>query len=88
LSPTPLDGCACRKPAPGLLLRARDELEVDLDAAVLIGDQLSDLEAARASGCRAILVDPAGELRTRARLDGHAVARSLLEATDLVLGEP
>lgn len=84
---TPLDGCACRKPAPGLLLRARDELGIDLTRAVLIGDQLSDLDAARAAGCRAILVDPDPGVRDGGRLDGQAVAGSLIEATDLILEE-
>ncbi len=45
-------GCGCRKPAPGLLLRARDELGADLAASWMIGDAQRDLEAARAAGCR------------------------------------
>src|SRR5579864_1861439 len=82
---TPQDGCACRKPAPGLLLRARDELGIDLARAVLVGDQPSDLDAARAAGCRAILVDPDAGVLDRERLDGRVVAGSLMEATDLIL---
>jgi histidinol-phosphate phosphatase family protein len=84
----PADACACRKPAPGLLLRARDELGVDLGRAVLIGDQPSDLEAAEAARCDAILVDPEGRLEAGSRLSGELVVRSLAEATDLILGEP
>ena len=85
---TPVDGCACRKPAPGLLLRARDELGIDLARAVLVGDQLSDLEAARAAGCSAILVDPAGDRAAQAGLPRNAWVRSLPEAADLILGQP
>lgn len=48
----PEDGCACRKPAPGLLLRARDELGADLAASWMIGDGERDVEAARRAGCR------------------------------------
>jgi D-glycero-D-manno-heptose 1,7-bisphosphate phosphatase len=81
----PSEGCACRKPAPGLLLRARDELGVDLESAILVGDQSSDLDAARAAGCRAILVDPDEEVARQARLDGQKVVRSLVEATELIL---
>jgi D-glycero-D-manno-heptose 1,7-bisphosphate phosphatase len=81
---TPADACACRKPAPGLLIRARDELGVDLSNAVMLGDQLSDVEAARAAGCRAILIDPAGH-RARKPTDGWTLARSLSEAADLIL---
>ncbi len=46
----PDDGCACRKPAPGLLLQAARELHLDLERSVLFGDKPSDWEAARAAG--------------------------------------
>lgn len=52
----PEDGCACRKPRIGLLLAAAHELSLRLEGSVLIGDSPSDVEAARASGCRAIFV--------------------------------
>src|SRR5258706_15038184 len=45
------EGCGCRKPAPGLLFRARDELGVDLADAIMVGDQIWDIQAARAAGC-------------------------------------
>jgi D-glycero-D-manno-heptose 1,7-bisphosphate phosphatase len=44
--------CDCRKPAPGMLLRAQRELGLDLAASVMIGDRESDIEAARAAGLR------------------------------------
>jgi D-glycero-D-manno-heptose 1,7-bisphosphate phosphatase len=81
----PADHCDCRKPAPGLLFRARDELGIDLSMAVMIGDQLSDVDAALAAGCRAIQIRPdigAGETASR---DGCPVVGSLPEAADLIL---
>lgn len=42
--------CECRKPGPGLLLRAADELPLDLSSSVLIGDTARDIGAARATG--------------------------------------
>lgn len=42
--------CECRKPAPGMLLAAASDLDLDLGASVLIGDRESDLVAARAAG--------------------------------------
>jgi D-glycero-D-manno-heptose 1,7-bisphosphate phosphatase len=42
--------CQCRKPAPGLLLRAAAELGLDLTASVMFGDRASDLQAAKAAG--------------------------------------
>jgi histidinol-phosphate phosphatase family protein len=52
----PDDRCDCRKPAPGLILRAAERLGVDPEQCVVIGDIGADLEAARAAGARAILV--------------------------------
>ncbi|RCG30258.1 HAD-IIIA family hydrolase [Sphaerisporangium album] len=50
------DGCGCRKPAPGLILRAAGVLGVTPRDCVVIGDIGSDMEAARAAGARGILV--------------------------------
>lgn len=43
--------CDCRKPKPGLFLRAAAELDLDLAASAMIGDGLRDLEAGRRAGC-------------------------------------
>jgi HAD superfamily hydrolase (TIGR01662 family) len=52
----PSDGCPCRKPRPGLVLRAADELGVDPRHCVVIGDIGADVGAAVAAGARAVLV--------------------------------
>lgn len=83
---TPSDGCTCRKPAPGLLYQARDQMGVDLAKAIVIGDQPTDIQAARAAGCRAILVDATGEFASCERVTGCRVTASLSEAADLILG--
>ncbi len=48
--------CDCRKPAPGLLLRAARELGLDLSRSWLVGDHGSDVEAARRAGVRPVMV--------------------------------
>lgn len=48
--------CPCRKPRPGLLLRAARELGIDLPGSWLIGDDVRDLESAVAAGVRPVLV--------------------------------
>jgi D-glycero-D-manno-heptose 1,7-bisphosphate phosphatase len=53
-------GCDCRKPAPGLLLAAADDLGLDLAASFMVGDKSSDVEAGRRAGCRTILLAPDG----------------------------
>jgi D-glycero-D-manno-heptose 1,7-bisphosphate phosphatase len=52
----PEAACDCRKPAPGMLLRASGELDLELGRSWIIGDAVSDLEAGRAAGVRGILV--------------------------------
>jgi len=50
------DGCACRKPAPGLLLELSRQYGVPLENVPMIGDSERDIEAARSVGGRPILV--------------------------------
>jgi histidinol-phosphate phosphatase family protein len=52
----PEDGCGCRKPRPGLVLKAAERLGVPPQRCVLVGDIGADVEAARAAGARGILV--------------------------------
>jgi len=61
----PWEECDCRKPSPGLLLRAGEELGVDLAHSFMVGDKPSDIEAGRRAGCRTILLatnPPSGPL--------------------------
>lgn len=53
----PEEGCLCRKPAPGMLLRAATELGIELAESIMIGDKMSDVEAATAAGCRPLLLE-------------------------------
>jgi len=48
--------CYCRKPLPGLLFKAAMEKDIDLKQSWLIGDNLSDIQAGKAAGCRTILI--------------------------------
>lgn len=48
--------CNCRKPAPGLLLKAADDFHINLSASWMIGDILDDVEAGHNAGCRSILI--------------------------------
>jgi D-glycero-D-manno-heptose 1,7-bisphosphate phosphatase len=52
----PDDHCACRKPMPGLLLRAAEEMKIDLSNSYMVGDSEKDLLAAAAAGCHPIFV--------------------------------
>lgn len=48
--------CNCRKPRSGMLLRAAQELDLDLGASYMVGDRISDIIAGQRAGCRTILV--------------------------------
>ena len=52
----PQEGCACRKPAPGLLLRAMQRFGVDPGRSCLVGDSVADMLAAQEVGIPSILV--------------------------------
>lgn len=81
----PSDGCTCRKPKPGLLLRARREMGSDLSSAFVVGDQLSDLQAAWAVGSHAMLV-LSGEVHAPPQVPGHyLLASDLSEAVETIL---
>lgn len=53
---TPEEGCECRKPRPGLLRQVARARGIDLTAAYMVGDALSDIEAGQAAGCHPVLV--------------------------------
>ncbi len=48
--------CDCRKPRPGMLLRAREKFDLDLGRSFVIGDRCVDMEAGRSAGCTTGLV--------------------------------
>jgi len=51
------DRCECRKPLPGLITQAAQELDIDRVASYLVGDRWRDIEAGRRAGCRTFFVD-------------------------------
>jgi D-glycero-D-manno-heptose 1,7-bisphosphate phosphatase len=68
------DECDCRKPEPGLLLRAAEELGIDLEQSWMVGDAVTDEDAGRAAGCRTLRVQP--------------VDLALLDAAQTILATP
>ena len=51
------ENCQCRKPKPGMLLRATDDLNIDPTKSILIGDKESDILAGQVVGCKTIFLD-------------------------------
>lgn len=83
--------CDCRKPRPGMLLRARDEMGIDLASSYMVGDSVRDVEAGHRAGTTTILVLTGygkGELEYHAHawpVRPHHVAGDLLDAVDWIL---
>ncbi|AKJ30605.1 D-glycero-alpha-D-manno-heptose-1,7-bisphosphate 7-phosphatase [Caldimonas brevitalea] len=79
--------CACRKPAPGLLLDAARELRLDLDRSWMVGDILDDIEAGRRAGCKTVMLDVGNETvwRSGEHRVPHHRATNLLEAAQAIV---
>ncbi|MDD9207514.1 HAD-IIIA family hydrolase [Georgenia sp. 10Sc9-8] len=83
----PGDGCLCRKPGPGLVLRAAADLGLMPHECAVVGDIGADVDAALAAGARGVLV-PTPETRTEEVDAAGTVAEDLWQAVDLALGAP
>jgi len=83
--------CDCRKPRPGLILRAAREMDLDLPRSFAVGDRLADVDCARRAGVRSVLVRTGygrGEekyLLPAAEIKPDFVAEDLNEAVDWIL---
>jgi D-glycero-D-manno-heptose 1,7-bisphosphate phosphatase len=80
------DGCDCRKPKPGLLLRAARDHGIDLAGSFLIGDRAKDVACGRAAGCTTIFLDH-GYAETRRDPGADYTVKTLPEAITAALLE-
>lgn len=83
----PEDGCDCRKPNPGMLVRAASENRINLEKSWVVGDILNDIEAGRRAGCKTILLDVGNEpeLILKERRQPDFTVKNLLEAAEIIL---
>jgi D-glycero-D-manno-heptose 1,7-bisphosphate phosphatase len=77
------DGCDCRKPQPGLLLRAARQFGLDLSSSFIVGDRWRDVEAGKRAGCGTFFVDHRYDEEAPGHYD-HRV-ESLPEACAIIL---
>jgi D-glycero-D-manno-heptose 1,7-bisphosphate phosphatase len=78
------EGCACRKPKPGMLLTAADRLNIALDRSFMVGDRASDVAAGRAAGCKTVFLDLDYTAEAKPK-DADFTVRSLGDATACIL---
>jgi D-glycero-D-manno-heptose 1,7-bisphosphate phosphatase len=86
------DGCECRKPKPGMLLQAAEQLGLDLKRSWMVGDALTDVQAGLAAGVQPILLLTGRgmaqrELLHSAGLGEIPICDNLAEAVRFILGE-
>jgi histidinol-phosphate phosphatase family protein len=83
---TPEDNCNCRKPKPGLFLRAASELNIDLESSYTLGDRDLDVVAGRAAGTKTILVSTDSQsVKSELQSAPDFVVRNLSEAAKVIL---
>jgi D-glycero-D-manno-heptose 1,7-bisphosphate phosphatase len=79
------DGCACRKPLPGMLLDAARDFGIDLLRSYMIGDRWRDCDAGRAAGCKTVFIDYGYRERQPDNPDFRAA--SLADAAQIIIKE-
>lgn len=72
------ESCFCRKPKPGMLLRAAKEFSLNLVDCWMVGDTTVDIEAGKRAGCKTALITPAVEL-TNVTEKPDVLAQSLMQ---------
>ena len=77
----PGENCNCRKPRPGMLLKAAEELDLDLARSVMFGDKPGDATAGKLAGCaERIILGTDGRIEPSEAPDATRRFRSLPEA--------
>ena len=75
-----LQDCPCRKPAPGMLLKAAEDLNLSLEDSYIVGDTMNDIEAGARAGVRGVLVQTGygGDFAARLAHSGFGAAGDTL----------
>ncbi|KAM3094574.1 D-glycero-alpha-D-manno-heptose-1,7-bisphosphate 7-phosphatase [Phormidesmis sp. 146-35] len=79
--------CNCRKPSPGMLVKAAQKHSIDLQRSWMIGDILNDIEAGHRAGCKTILIDNGNETEwvLSPQRVPHYKVTDLIEAANQIL---
>jgi D-glycero-D-manno-heptose 1,7-bisphosphate phosphatase len=75
--------CTCRKPKPGMIIRAAQDLNINPMASYVIGDRWRDIDCAHAAGCRSVFIDRG--YRESLREKPHFTVANFFAAVDAVL---
>jgi D-glycero-D-manno-heptose 1,7-bisphosphate phosphatase len=81
--------CNCQKPAPGLILKAASDMQIDLTQSWMIGDILNDMEAGNLAGCKTILINNGNETEWQLNKSREPffIVKNLLQAAEIIVAE-
>ena len=79
------DNCKCRKPKPGLLLKAAEDLNLDVRKSYMVGDRWRDVGAGQSAGCKNFFIDY--NYSEKRPVEPFVTVSSLLQATEIILGD-
>jgi len=83
------DNCNCRKPKPGMLLRAANDFKINLTESYMVGDDFADVEAGKRAGCETILISSSQKNISRQlkeeKIYPDYIISDLLEATKTII---
>lgn len=77
------EGCACRKPKPGMILELAGSLGIKLAESFMVGDRAGDIDAGRAAGCATVFIDR-GYAEPRPHAPDYIVG-SIAQAADAII---
>ena len=80
--------CECRKPKPGMFLKAMSDWQIDPAQSYMIGDRISDLQAGKAAGCAGgvlVLTGYGAQCAEQARTEGWPVKPAVPDAVEYIL---
>jgi len=78
--------CSCRKPKSGMLMKAKNDLNIDMESSWMIGDRWSDVLAAKNAGVKSIFIDR-GYKETQLKLIKCQIVKNLKEGIDIIIGK-
>jgi D-glycero-D-manno-heptose 1,7-bisphosphate phosphatase len=81
------DQCDCRKPLPGLLLRAAEKYSIDMPQSFMVGDRWRDVDAGASAGCATVWIDY-GYREKRPAAEASVTVDSIRAAADWILRQP
>jgi histidinol-phosphate phosphatase family protein len=80
----PDENCSCRKPKPGMILRAKKKLNIDIKNSYMVGDMQSDIDLAKNAGCKSVFVLTGAGIDVKG---ADYTAKDILDAAEWIVSQ-